>query len=161
MTRLYTESSTEADCCCGGSAAFAVSLLRHFSLQPDVQPRIWARWESASTYLRCHLLFRILDDPALQVEWHRKLFNFVLDEWEVFNQVQIKFLGSPENVISHVLRRIGDPSFPDSKTWAYLCTVPGLVEDKNVARALVGLGLNSTDPFTREVADQLLDRFFE
>lgn len=144
----------------GPSAGFALSLVRHYSTEPEVKTRIQARWESASPYLKCHLLWRLLDDPELPEAWHRKLFNFILEAWDTFRQTQIKFMGTPQNVIPRALRRIGDPSFPESKKWAYLCCVPEVADDQIAARALVSLGLRSSDPFTQEVAKQLLNRFF-
>jgi hypothetical protein len=58
------------------------------------------------------------------------------------------------------LRRLGDPSFPESKKWAYLCRVPQVAEDQEAAKSLVTMGLLMQDEFTRHVAGVLLDRFF-
>lgn len=145
----------------GEVAGLYLSFLRQYTKRPEVQARLRERWESAAPFLRAHLMWRILDDPDLPEEWHQRLFDFVLAEWSTFQQVSLKFLGTPQTVVVQALKRIGDPSFPDSKKWAYLCRVPEVAEDQEAAKALVALGLQMKDPFTREVAQKLLDRFFQ
>src|SRR5215213_335378 len=138
-----------------------LSLLRKFDYQTDVQLHLRKRWENADAFLRAHLMWRILDDPNLAQEWHRRLFDFVLEEWDTFNSVSLKFLGTPQTVVIQALKRIGDSNFPDSKKWAYLCRIPGPAEDQEAARALLHLGLSMNDEFARQVAEVLLERFFQ
>lgn len=144
----------------GPSAAFAASLLRSFCRREDVQARLRTRWESASDFLRCYLLWRILDDPDLPLEWHVKLFDFIFDKWDTFKNEQMMFWGTRQNVLAGIRRRMSDPTFPKTKTWAYLCCLPELAEDRGAAEAAVRNGLDSSDPFTRKVAGKLLARFF-
>jgi hypothetical protein len=137
-----------------------LSLLRRLDSQANVQLRLHKRWEVADAFLKAHLMWRILDDPYLPPEWHEKLFDFVLKEWDTFNKVSLKFLGDSQTVVLQALKRIGDSTFPDTKKWAYLCRVPQAAEDKEAARALVTLGLSMSDKFTQQVAEVLLKRFF-
>ncbi len=137
-----------------------LSLLRNFTKRPEVQSRLRERWGSATPFGRAHLIWRILDDPDLPQEWHRTLFAFVLENWEDFQRVSLKFLGTPQTVVVQALKRIADPSFPGSKKWAYLCRVPTVADDPDAAKALVSVGLLMKDEFTREVAAELLRRFF-
>jgi len=137
-----------------------LSLLRMFTIRQDVQQRLQQRWQTADAFGKAHLIWRILDDPQLREEWHRKLFRFVLSDWEEFQKVSLKFLGTPSNVVQHALKRIGDTSFPDSKKWVYLCRVPTVSDDPDAAKALVNLGLLMKDEYTKEVAAELLKRFF-
>ena len=144
----------------GEVAGLFLSLIRKFDLQPDVKSFLRNRWESANAFLKAHLMWRILDDPELPEEWNRKIFDFILAEWETFHKVSLKFLGTPETVVMQALKRIGDPTFPDSKKWSYLCRVPEVASDQESAKALVSMGLTMKDPFAREVAGILLERFF-
>ena len=137
-----------------------LSLLRKFTTRQGVQQRLQQRWQTADAFGRAHLIWRILDDPQLPEEWHQKLFRFVLSDWEQFQKVSLKFLGTPSTVVQQTLKRIGDTSFPDSKKWAYLCRVPTVSDDSEAAKALVSLGLLMRDAFTKEVAAELLNRFF-
>jgi hypothetical protein len=144
----------------GKRAGLCLSMLRKFATWEDVQVRLRARWEQSNAFLRSHLIWRILDDPEVPEEWHRRLFEFILAEWQTFQEVSLKFMGTPQNVVAQVLKRIGDASFPDAKKWAYFCRVPEVAEDQEAARALVTLGLQMKNAFTRHVAAELLRRFF-
>lgn len=109
--------------------------------------------------MRTQLLWRILDDPTLPMEWHNRLFQFVLAEWDTFQASSVKFLGpSHELVIIRALERYGDPSFPTEKKWAYLCSGAGATSYAKAARALLAIGQQCTDPFIRNVANTLLAR---
>jgi len=137
-----------------------LSLLRMFTARQGVQQRLQQRWQTANPFEKAHLIWRILDDPQLAEEWHRRLFRFVLSDWEEFQRVSLKFLGTPNTVVQQTLKRVGDPSFPDSKKWAYFCRVPTVSDDPEAGKALVNLGLLIGDKFTKEVAAELLKRFF-
>jgi hypothetical protein len=145
----------------GSLAAFYLSLIKNFDTQSDIREILRHRWETATPYLRAHLMWRILDDPQLPEEWHRAVFNFVIAEWETFSEVVRKFLGGPQSVIPNVLRRLGDASYPESKKWINFCRLPEIAEDQEAAKALVNLGRLMPDPFCKEVAEVLLQRFFE
>jgi hypothetical protein len=137
-----------------------LSLLRKFTTRSDVQEHLRKRWRSATSFARAHLMWRILDDPKLSAAWHKKLFAFVLKNWQDFQGVSLKFLGTPQTVVVQTLKRLADPSFPASKKWAYLCRVPSVADDEEAAIALISMGLLMKDKFTREVARALLRRFF-
>ncbi len=114
--------------------------------------------------MRAHLMWRILDYPSLPSEWHRKIFDFIIEteeNWKEFKEVSAKFLGTPQTIVISVLKRLAEPTFPESKKWAYLCSVPEVAEDQAAAKALVSLGCYMSDPFTQEVAEVLLRRFFQ
>jgi hypothetical protein len=145
----------------GSLAAFYLSLIKKFDTRTDIRDMLRQRWETATPYLRAHLMWRILDDPQLPEEWHRAIFNFVIAEWATFSEVVRKFLGGPKSVIPNVLRRLGDASYPESKKWINFCRLPEIAEDQEAAKALVSLGRLMPDPFCKEVAEVLLQRFFE
>jgi hypothetical protein len=145
----------------GSLAALYLSLIKNFDTRSDIKDILRHRWETANPYLRAHLMWRILDDPQLPEEWHRAIFNFVIAEWATFSEVVRKFLGGPKSVIPNVLRRLGDASYPESKKWINFCRLPEIAEDQEAAKALVSLGRFMPDPFCKEVAEVLLQRFFE
>jgi hypothetical protein len=139
-------------------AAFGLSLLRPFCKQADVQERLRARWHNAKPFMRQHLLWRLLDDPQLPGEWHRRIFDFIIrDDWQGFREVTATFCGTNEELIVHVLRRLGDKTFPDSKKWVYLCRLAAGIDDVAVVRVLLGLGHLVGDPFAQEVTKVLLE----
>jgi hypothetical protein len=147
----------------GEAAGLYLSLLKRFTkTNNEVKSWLKTHWAQSSPFLKAHLMWRILDDPGLTDKWHRNIFTFVLSEWEVFNHVSLKFLGTPQTVILQVLKRIGDPDYPSSKRWSYLCRFPDAAEDREAARSLLWVARNMKDntPFTQEVADTLWEKFF-
>lgn len=116
-------------------------------------------WLGASPYVRSHLLWRLLDDEELPSAWHSQLFEFVLQNWHTFRGSVVQFLGpDDEHVVIRALERYGDPSFPRSKKWAYLCSVACASNYPDAIRALLSIGLESNEPFTRQVAQTLVGR---
>ena len=107
-----------------------------------------------------HRHFFIRQEAAKKVADRRRLFDFVLEEWPTFREVSLRFLGAPETVVPQMLVRITDPTYLETKKWACLCRVPEAAQDRNAAKALVGLGQHLSDPFAREVSTVLLKRFF-
>ncbi len=144
----------------GPAAGLACTLLRKHIHQQEVKNCLETRWNTANPYLRNRLLWRMLDDPNLSREWHRRLFNFVLEEWDMFRDFNLMFYEGSLKAVSRILSRLGDTSYPDSKKWIYFCCVPDVVEDRRAAKTLINIGLSANDEFTREVAEVLLERFF-
>ncbi len=136
-----------------------MSLLAPYAQRPDVQEAVRKAWDEGSVYLKTVLLWRLIDDPNLPIAWHRKLFGFVLVEWEAFQRHSLSFFdGQDEVVITKSLERYFSPSIPESKKWAYLCSVANVDRYPMTRHGIVGLGLASTHEFVREVAAHLLDR---
>jgi len=145
----------------GETAALYLSLIDEYGATIAwVGDLLRARWATADAFFRAHLIWRLLDDPNLSPAWHDKLFHFVMEEWPTFRDVSRQFLGPPEGVPTQMLKRLGDPSYIPSKKWACLCRLPDATDDPAAAKALIRLGRDCGDGFTREVADRLLKRFY-
>ena len=141
-------------------AGLCLSLLRKYDEQPDVQEFLKARWQTASPFLRAHLLWRILDDPKLPMEWHETVFQFVLDHMGQFHAVSLRFLGTSEDVVESARERYEDPRFPTSKKWAYLCRVAGIAANKAEAKAFLQDALLDSHAFNKHVAQTLLQIYY-
>jgi len=144
----------------GEVAGLYLSLLKPYDTREDVQDFLRGRWEGASPLLKAHLMWRILDAPDLPIEWHQRIFDFILDNWNVFQAVVLKFMGPPESLLENVRKRIADPSYPKSKIWINLCRIATVDKHPEASKALALSGLQMSDPFARQVAQTLLDRFF-
>lgn len=140
----------------GWVATLCLGLLRKFVQRQEIQTQLRSRWENADAFFQNKLMWRLLDDPQLPSLWQRKIFQFILDDWQNFRSYLLFFHGAPDKVLPEVLRRIGDPAFPASKKWVYLCTAAAASDDPIAAKALVGFGRSLPDPFAQEVAEHLL-----
>lgn len=144
----------------GPIAGLFCSLLRNHIHRQEVKICLESRWNTANLLLKNRLMWRMLDDPDLPGEWHRRFFDFVLADWNNFQDSGLKFYGGSQQALGNILSRLADPAFPSSKKWIYLCSAAGVVEDRNAAKAVVDSGRSMNDPFAREVAEILLKRFY-
>lgn len=141
-------------------AGFYLSLLKPLAEDEEVHRELLTMWKTALPPIRFHLMWPILDKQDLCEQIHEDLFEFVFEHWNVFMPKAAQFLAPPDAIIAKVIRRLGDPLFPESKGWAYLCCLPEYADDQETARALLRVGLKMNAPFTRIVAERLLARFF-
>jgi hypothetical protein len=140
-------------------AALYLSLLAPHATRPEVQEALRRAWETGSVYLKTTLLWRLIDDPRLPIEWHKKLFKFVLREWAAFQKHSLSFFdGRDETVVTKSLDRYFNPGTPESKKWAYLCSIANVERYPFAVQEIVELGLTNDNEFVREVAATLLDR---
>jgi hypothetical protein len=115
-----------------------------------------SHWKVASPYVKTQLLWRMLDDPDLSPEWHRTLFEFILDDWEVFQEASRKYLGpAHELILSRALERYADEAMPVAKKWAYLCSALGATDYPGALKLVLRLGETSGDKFQAEVSSRL------
>jgi hypothetical protein len=136
--------------------ALFTSLLRRHAQRPEVQERLRSIWQVATPYMQSHVLWRMLDDPALSQDWHAQLFDFVQTEWALFETGVRKFLGADDELIlARAINRFGDPAFPETKKWVYLCSAATAASYPHAVRALLSLGAVSEQSFTRNVAGVL------
>ena len=143
------------------SAGLAASILRFHLKDPVVHGCFLRRWKTAGPYLKNRIMWRLLDDPDLPESWLATFREFVFSEWNVFQEFNRSFYGTPEESLPAILRALSSPSFaPETKKWAYLCSAVGTLGDRETAKALIQLGLLLTDPFCQSIADELLARFF-
>jgi hypothetical protein len=142
-------------------AGLMLSLLRKFDTTPDIQAFLSTKWQSGSPFLKAHVMWRLLDSEDMTIGMKEEILSFILNNWNVFNQVSFKFLEcTPETVVSAVHRRLSGPKFPPTKKWASFSRVVEPATDKAAAKALISLHLTDPDEFNRRVARTLLDRFF-
>jgi len=149
----------------GSRAAFSLSLLRHVSADPDIAALFRNLFVSNSdrhSSLACHLIWRVLDDPALPRDWHQRLLDYILESWEAWKSHIGEFEEpTPDEVIAVVQGRLVDATYPEAKKWIYLLCLPvGLSSDTVAATALLVREGNSSDDFRAGVARQILQRFW-
>ncbi|MET0274033.1 MAG: hypothetical protein ABW360_13690 [Phenylobacterium sp.] len=141
--------------------ALLVSLLRAHGESALIQERLRNLWGSATPYMRTQLFWRILDDPALPDVWHEQLLEFVLSAWDTFQGSGAKFMGpDSQMVLIRALERIGDPTFPPSKKWAYACSGAGASDCPAALRGFLVLCAGSDDPRMKRTGDLLLRKLF-
>ena len=85
-------------------------------------------WEESTDYtIRMKLLWPLLDNPYLDVEFHRSIYSFVDDNYKQFIADIIKF--AKGDVITYAKDRLEDKRFPESKAWIYLIIAASVEEN--------------------------------
>lgn len=142
------------------SQGLLLSLLKNYCRDGETAKHLRRQWETAEPLLRAHLLCRILDDQSISMEWHEKLFAFVLDHSQEFVAVSRLFMGSPENAVAGAKERFLNPSYPASKKWVNLCRVALVSSDVEAAHEyMVAVAGSTEDEFIGRVASELDRRF--
>ena len=137
-----------------------VSLVRNHRQHHMVTDLLQRAWDTGDAMIRARAAWRLLDLPEISEEWKQRIFDYILAEWDTFNEVSSRFYAGADKIVEWTLKRITDPTFAREKRWIYLCALPYAATDKGAAKALLALHKNDTDTFTANVAQTLLSRFF-
>jgi hypothetical protein len=161
VERMLQVAEAEA----GARPAFALALIRHACSQPDIAARLRRLFdERAATdpALACHLVWRVLDDPDLPEEWHSRLIDYLMSNWDAWKQHLAEFKEpGPGAMIAVIQGRLDDPTYPSSKKWIYLLCLPdGLASDGHEAERMIREAAGSGEGNIRSVAEALLRRFY-
>ncbi len=149
----------------GARPAFALALIRHACSQPEIAARLRQLFDERATAdpgLACHLVWRVLDDPDLPGDWHRRLFNYLINNWDAWKRHLAEFQEpGPDGMIAAVRSRLDDPTYPSSKKWIYLLCLPdGLASDRREAECMIREASRSGEENIRSVVEALISRFY-
>lgn len=134
----------------------AITLLNRFVTHPKVSEALKEIWAAHLDYeTRYTLLWRLLDDPHLPLEFHREILSFIKQDWSRFLKSAGAWYGTPANIMTGVEARLKAPSFPESKAWIYLCVALASPDSEAVKRLINGY-TNSRNSFVADVARGLL-----
>jgi hypothetical protein len=139
------------------TAGFACSLLRHLIDEPGVAQTMMDRWGVASAYLKNRIMWRLLECDALSLEWREHFLEFVLDNWEVFNEFNRAFYGQADEALARALRRKDESS--EQKKWVYWLSLPSVVDSPDDLNELLLGGLQSGDDFSRRAIRAYCGKF--
>jgi hypothetical protein len=134
-----------------------LALLRNIESAAVVRQYLQEMWKRDDLHFRTRigLQFQLSNDPDLDPKMRQSFLTFILGNWQKFLENQQNWCGTGEDVIAFCSQRLTDSKFPTSKRWLYLC-VAAAASDTVAARQLVKDYENDFDPFTREVAAQVL-----
>lgn len=111
-------------------------------------------WGKSTDYtIRIKLLWPLLDNPYLNVEFHRSIYSFVRDNYNQFIADIIKF--AKGDVIAYAKDRLEDKRFPESKAWIYLIIAASVEENID---SLLNQYENSDASIVAEVVKDLREK---
>ena len=149
----------------GNRAAFSLSLLRHVAAGPEWAQSLrdlFLKNGDTNPTFACHVIWRLLDNPELPLDWHDSLFKYILGHWDAWKRHSAEFEEpGPLEMVTAVENRLSDPTFPASKKWIYLLCLPdGLATDAMAAKRIVERETESSDKFRAYVATEIVHRFW-
>jgi hypothetical protein len=149
----------------GARPAFALALIRHACSQPGIAARLRCLFDERATRdpaLACHLVWRVLDHPDLPDQWHKRLIDYLMSNWDAWKRHLAEFKEpGPDGMIPVIRGRLDDPTYPTLKKWIYLLCLPdGLASDSQAAERMIREAAGSNEENIRHVAEALLSRFY-
>jgi CheY-like chemotaxis protein len=146
----------------GQRAALALQCLQPFAQKPEVQAALQKRWidGNAPSPLKCHLVWRIGDDPGLTEAFRTGIRSWIFENFDAWTQSAQKFFcATPENILVAIRKKLDEGSvYPEHKKWIVICCAP-ISSEKEAARQLL-LALSSADVFVDATKVEVLERFF-
>lgn len=144
------------------SKCLYISLLRNFSSEEKFRSSLKELWPKSNPLVKEALMWRILDNVALELEWHKEIYKFVLDTNEIFAESTMIFFGEGKEGVKMAKKRLADKSFPAFKKWVYLCRLVLYKETSysEIKQILEFENENNEYEFVRNVAGDLLVKYF-
>lgn len=135
-----------------------LSLLKDRESSDEVRNCFMDLWSTGLGYeMRRTLMWRVLDDPSLNINTHRECYQFVTENWDLWISDLSRWHGGPANVVGSVRQRLTDVSTPRTKDWAYLCVLAGS-DDATQAKEIIRKYTSSEQSVVGDVAHDMLKR---
>jgi len=153
-------------------AKFGIHFLRRVKNQPgvrDFEKQKWAELSRAADRegklprgravdLQMTLMWRLLDYPDLDEQYHRDIHECVKANFGYFLWQYVWYIGGDmDDVLDAVRQRLGSSKHPATKDWIYLCGACG-APDEEEARELIGDYRQAEPGFVAYVANELLSK---
>lgn len=135
-----------------------VALTKRIIHMPAIRELLHGLWRSTTDYeTRYNIMWRLLDDPTLETEWHQEIYEFVRENWTMWLKDTEPFHAKTGDVLVAVEARLVNSEFAESKNWVYLCLA---VADPRVDRVktLLTQYIESDQSIVATVAKDMLAR---
>lgn len=121
-------------------------------------------WNNGSLEKKLRLVYRLLDIPNLEIKMHNEIYDFVVNNWELFKADLFYWLNNGSNsdevgletLINYSREGILNPKYPHGKKWIYLLSLRissslNYTEAKKIASEYI----NDNHELIRKVANQI------
>ena len=137
----------------------AVTMIQGGARNKKVKELLLRHWKEDNDFeCKNYIMFRLLDDPKLDILMHEEIYNFVMDNLDQWINQQVKWINGRDKIVEFAKGRINNPDFPETKNWVYLCDCLG-ASDKEGAKELVKRYIDSSASIVARVAKDLLENF--
>ncbi len=137
----------------------AVTMIQGGARNKKVKELLLRHWKEDNDFeCKNYIMFRLLDDPKLDILMHEEIYNFVMDNLDQWINQQVKWITGRDKIVAFAKGRINNSDFPETKNWVYLCDCLG-ASDKKGAKALIKQYVDSGASIVARVAKDLLEKF--
>lgn len=136
-----------------------ITLTRKYCTTQPVISVIKKLWEVADEQLKEGILWRLLDDDNLSEEWHQRIYEYVIENFNTyFRNSIVSYYGLGENGLHKVIESLYDSQFPESKKWIYIISMVIYSEaDINLIRSTITNEMKKENTiFTLKVCNEIL-----
>ena len=107
-------------------AGLGIGLMRPIQNTDTIRNAIEQLWQDAPTYDHAWwVMFRLLDYDDLDIDAHRDIFKFTVDNWDDWITRALDFFGDADDGIARLIDRICSPDWKSGKTWVRVLQVAG------------------------------------
>jgi len=146
----------------------ARTLMRNIAHLPEVGEHLRKAWDEndLSDDDRNALLWRVLDDPSLPRDFHKKIWDWIKRNRGSFNKALLDYLKpymerKNKDLIQVMEESMDDACHPESKRWIYVAAAvvsADSTESKERALNLIDRGLTQLrGTFLEEIVNELLE----
>lgn len=131
----------------------------------QIQQLLLDKWNStawaspqAEFNVKLELMFRLLDDPNLELKVQESIYDYVLrnhKEWLTAALEYFPFEGDYDKLKELIENKLKDQRFPPTKSWLYLLIL-NAHPDKSKIKGILSKYATSMHPMVKRVADDLL-----
>lgn len=148
LVPLVREGSTDA-------RVFGLALLHGVKDVEGVRELVLDQWQRSDDYrVKMGAMWRLLDFD-IDRELHKQIYRFVRENWEPWVAHTARHVRYSE-ILSSVVARLGNESFPEAKAWVYLCVAMGAPDTDQVER-LLSDHIDSSSSIVSDVARDMLE----
>jgi len=124
---------------------FVLRFMRVVKDHPGIRTFLCDQWDQTNDFnIQISLMWRMLDYPDLEQEYHTKIYQCIKDHFNEFY----------DDIWKATTQRLSDQRYPESKKWIYLCAACAY-KDKGKVRELLAQYQASSIPFVAKVAEEL------
>lgn len=133
--------------------SLAVSLMRALRDQVEIRQSVFDTWNSDVDYeMRLALMWRLLDYDDLDLNTHRSIYRFVMQNWDRW-LADMTMWYSQAGALASAEWRLTNKAFPASKAWVYLCLACASDDKSRIGRLLENYSQSKASIVAQVVAD--------
>lgn len=141
-----------------------VHAVKNYIEDPELFSMLQKLWNNSDNWkIKNEIMWRILDNPKVSIEFHEQVHSFILGDWENYSaRMKKEQYFQVDKIIQNTIERLSNTNYPSTKDWLYLtylkamCTGNENLENKALEFIKKYISTNSDRQFSKFI-NPLLD----